>query len=135
VSAYLLDTNHLGTALRAPLVHDRVISAARAGHRIGTCVPVLCEVAVGFAQTPRPEKNWKALGVFLNHVRVWPIEPAVARVYGDIYRELRAKGRVLSQVDMMVAAMARQSGLIVLTTDRDFEAVAGIDVENWVSGS
>jgi predicted nucleic acid-binding protein len=53
-------------------------------------------------------------------------------VYGEIYGELRANGRVLPQVDMMVAALARRGSLTVCTTDRDFEAVAGLRIENWV---
>ena len=41
-------------------------------------------------------------------------------------------GRVLSQVDMMLAALARQQRLALLTTDRDFEAPSDLAVENWV---
>jgi predicted nucleic acid-binding protein len=46
--------------------------------------------------------------------------------------ELRAKGRVLSQVDMTLAALARRMQLVLLTTDRDFEALPDVQVENWV---
>jgi len=35
----------------------------------------------------------------------------------------------------MLAALARQHKLTVLTTDRDFEAVAGLGVENWVNNN
>ena len=44
---------------------------------------------------------------------------------------LRRLGRVLSQVDMMLAALARQQKLTILTTDRDFEALTDLNVENW----
>jgi predicted nucleic acid-binding protein len=37
-------------------------------------------------------------------------------IYGDVYMELRRKGKALSQVDIIVAAMARQRNLTVLTT-------------------
>jgi predicted nucleic acid-binding protein len=45
---------------------------------------------------------------------------------------LRRLGRALSQIDMMLAALARQHDLIVPTTDRDFEAITDLRVENWV---
>ena len=35
------------------------------------------------------------------------------------------------QVDMVLAALARQHKLTVLTTDRDFEALRDLQVENW----
>jgi predicted nucleic acid-binding protein len=34
---------------------------------------------------------------------------------------------------MMLAALARQHDITVLTTDRDFEALTDVKVENWVS--
>jgi tRNA(fMet)-specific endonuclease VapC len=55
-----------------------------------------------------------------------------ARLYGAVYVELRRLGRALSQVDMVLAALARQHKLTVLTTDRDFEALEDLRVENWV---
>lgn len=41
-------------------------------------------------------------------------------------------------VDIMIASLARQMNLTVLTTDRDFEAIPDIQVEDWsvaVAGS
>ena len=65
-------------------------------------------------------------------VRIWPLEPTLAPVYGNLYLELRKSGRVLSQVDLLLAALARQVGLTVLTTDRDFEAIPDLKCENWL---
>ena len=33
---------------------------------------------------------------------------------------------------MMLAALARQHNLTVLTSDRDFEALTDLRVENWI---
>ena len=68
----------------------------------------------------------------LSFVRVWPLEPPVAAIYGEIYLDLRRRGRALSQVDMMLAALCRQMSLTLLTTDRDFEALPDLRCENWL---
>ncbi len=60
------------------------------------------------------------------------MDAETVRLYSTVYIELRRQGRVLSQVDMMLAALARQHRLTILTTDRDFEALADLRVENWV---
>lgn len=133
MTAYLLDTNHLGEAIRGSAILERLHLARRSGHRIGTCAPVLCELAAGVVQTPRFDDNWRALDAFLREVRVWPLSVETAAIYGKLYKELRAKGRILSQVDMMVASLARQLKLTVLTTDRDFEALPDIRTENWIA--
>lgn len=132
MTAYLLDTNHLGAMLdEDPRVYERILTARKAGERVGTCAGVLCELAVGIEQTARREANWKALRAHLRQIRIWPLDLATAHLYGEVYNELGAKGRVLSQVDMMVAALARRMNLTVLTTDRDLEAIRDITVEDW----
>jgi predicted nucleic acid-binding protein len=73
-----------------------------------------------------------ALQRLLGRVRLWPLERETARFYGTIYQELRERGRVLSQVDMMLAALARQMNVTVATADRDFEALPDIRTESWL---
>jgi tRNA(fMet)-specific endonuclease VapC len=65
------------------------------------------------------------------HIRVWPIDQTIVVSYGEIHEELRRRGRVLSQVDMMLASLARVMNLTILTTDRDFEALPDIRTEDW----
>jgi tRNA(fMet)-specific endonuclease VapC len=131
---YLLDCNHLFAAMRkVSRVRDLIHQARRAGHRFVSCYPVLCELEAGIQQTAKPEENHRRLGQLLRHVRLWPLDAKTDRLYGTIYVELRRLGRALSQVDIMLAALARQHKLTVLTTDRDFEALADLRVENWAA--
>jgi len=116
---------------RVSPVRERIHQGRRAGHRFISCYPVLCELEVGIQQTPNPDDNRRRLAQLLRHVRLWPLDTETTRLYGAVYFELRRQGRVLSQVDIMLAALARQHKLIVLTTDRDFEALANLAVENW----
>ena len=56
----------------------------------------------------------------------------LAVVWGAVFNELRSQGRSLSQTDIALVALARSRSLTLLTTDRDFEVVAGLHVENWL---
>jgi predicted nucleic acid-binding protein len=51
-------------------------------------------------------------------------------VYAEIYHDLRSRGRVLSQLDMMLAALSRSMDAVLLTDDRDFEALPDLQIEN-----
>src|SRR5258708_21264710 len=130
----LLDTNHVSAALR-PIspVRERIEQLRRRGIRIGTCVPVLCELEAAFPPAARGESFRRALQRLLARVRLWPIEREISIYYGEIYQELRGRGRVLSQVDMLLAALARQMKLTLITSDRDFEALPDLRTENWLS--
>ena len=134
MAGYLLDTNHLNAAL-APVSHvrDRIYQVHRTGIRLGTCVPALCELEVGLQLRKNSEPFRRALQNLLKKVRVWPLNLDVVSYYAEIYLSLRRKGRALSQVDIMLAAIAERMKITVLTSDRDFEALSDIRTENWIA--
>jgi tRNA(fMet)-specific endonuclease VapC len=129
---YVLDSNHVSATLRrVSAVRDRIHQGRRAGNRFICCYPVLCELEAGVQQTSKPDENRRRLAQLLRHVRLWPLDAETTWFYGAVYIELRRHGRVLSQVDMMLAALARQHKLTVLTTDGDFRSLPDLRVENW----
>lgn len=108
MAGYLLDTNHLGLAVRPnSLVRKRIRRVKVDGSRFGTCIPALCELEIGIRQVRDPDLYRKTLARLLGEIRIWPLDQGTSRVYAEIYEELRRAGCVLSQVDMMIAAMAR----------------------------
>jgi tRNA(fMet)-specific endonuclease VapC len=133
MAGFLLDTNHLSEALRpVSRVRDRIGQLRRLGVRVGTCVPVLCELEAALPSGNRGEAYRKALLRLLGRVRLWPLEREIARRYGEVFKDLRRRGRVLSQVDMILASLADQQDLTLVTTDHDFEALPSLRIENWL---
>src|SRR5207244_11423491 len=64
--AFLLDTNHVGMAVdRASVVGQRIFEARLAGLRLGTCLPVLCEIEAGMRQVRHKVKYRKDLNHLL----------------------------------------------------------------------
>jgi tRNA(fMet)-specific endonuclease VapC len=136
MARYALDTNQLSDALdRDDGVRARIFQAIRRGHRVGTCVPVLCELQVGIAMSARRRDNQRILDHILHNVRVWPIELPLVPFYAEVFHELRRAGRVMSQVDMMLAALCRQMNLTLVTSDRDFEGLPDLRREDWATTS
>jgi len=134
MNRYLLDTNHIGEAIgQVSVVRDRIQQMHRQGIIFGTCGPVLCELIVGIVLRKDKAKARKRLDELLKVVRVWPTDLAIADQYGEVYHQLRKAGRALSQVDMMLAAMARHMKAKLLTSDQDFQALPDIETENWVA--
>lgn len=134
MAKFLIDTNHLGAAINpgSPLPL-RIHEARKQGHRFATCIPVLCELEWGLKYVRGIEDYRRNLAKLLKIVRVWPMDLQTARVYGEIAAELRSHGRVLSQVDTMLASMARIANSRILSTDRDFQALPDLTVENWLA--
>ena len=132
-TGYLLDTNHVSRAVtpKSPVL-QRITELRQRGIKVGTCVPVLCEIEAGIQQVNQPEAYRLNLERLLRQIRVWPIDRSTARAYGVIHQDLKRRGRVLSQVDMMLAALARQMSLTVATSDQDFAALPDVSTENWL---
>jgi tRNA(fMet)-specific endonuclease VapC len=132
VKGFLLDTNHVSKVVRpnSPL-HRRIYSEKQSGLRVGTCVPVLCEVESGRLNVADPVAYRKALTALLHKILLWPLTEVSARHFGEIDQDLRRRGRVLSQVDMMLAALCREMDLTLVTTDKDFAALPWLKTEDW----
>src|SRR4051794_33113478 len=109
MTRYLLDTNHLSAFLdREPGLVTRIESALRGGDRLGICLPVLCEYRTGIRISRRYRQNLARLQSSLAIVRLWPIDAETATEFATIFSELRSAGRMLSQFDLLIAAVVRQ---------------------------
>src|SRR5688572_24801133 len=109
----------------------RIESELKRGVRVGTCVPVLCEIHVGACKVADPAGYRRSLEQVMRRVRVWPLTETTALLYGEIANDLRSRGRVLSQVDMMLAALCKELELTLVTTDKDFAALSWLKTEDW----
>lgn len=136
MAGFILDTNHLSPALlRVSEIRDRIHQFRRTGHRFGTCIPVLCELEVAIQQTNRPESCRRYLSQVRKVVRLWPVDRETVQLFGELSLYLRRRGRILSHVDIVLAAMAKHMNLTLLTADKDFEGLPEIRKENWLSSA
>src|SRR5262249_16112638 len=125
--------NHLSAYLdRHPALQPRVDAALRGGDRFGICLPVHCEYRAGIRLSRRYRRNLARFQAALRLFRLWPTDEAPAAEFAEIVRELRSIGRMPSQFDLLIAAVARQYGLPLLTADQDFGPVNRLQVENWL---
>jgi predicted nucleic acid-binding protein len=54
------------------------------------------------------------------------------RLYGEFFKKVKRRGRVLSHVDLVLAALAAQFKVTLLTSDEDFRATPEVKAENWL---
>lgn len=132
---YLLDTGAAGDYIhRRRGAYERARFAIQAGHRIGIGVPVLAELWYGVENSTSRARNAERLRRVLPELIVWPLTEAEAEGYGRIAAELRRIGKPIGKIDMLIAAIALNLGsTIVVTSDNDLSAVAGLSIENWLT--
>jgi tRNA(fMet)-specific endonuclease VapC len=126
--ALILDTNALSaTADREPAALELVARA----ERIAVPVIVLGEYRLGIAQSRHyaSYKNW--LRDWITAVTVLDIEEETTQHYAAIGLELKKKGRPIPANDLWIAALCRQHSLPIVSRDRHFDLVSGIQRLDW----
>lgn len=126
VSRLILDTSAY-SHFRAG--HDEVLDALARAERVLIPVTVLGELELAFEWGSRARENRRALETYLEEpfVDVLPVTHAVARQYGRVFAALRRAGTPLPVNDIWIAAATLDCGGTLLTFDRDFGRVAGLD--------
>ena len=133
MTRYMLDTNHL-----SPLVTQghhlriRVLELQTQGNTFDIAVPALTEFLFGILLTPRVATNleeWEELQSKFGFLGIGRREAEQA---ADLQATLRRKGWQLATIDALIATVALRDELILLTTDKDFDAVPNLQIQNWL---
>ena len=136
---FVLDTSALIELERAL----DAVDAVDAGHtesmpwddEIALPAVVWAEALIGVRMADSPARAARRrahLEAVRMHTGIEPFSAAVAEHYADIYAELSARGALIPQNDIAVAATARELGFGVLVGPRDevhFRRVPGVSVK------
>jgi len=130
---FLLDTGIAGCYIdRRHGVFERAQAETSRGNHVGIAHPVLGELSYRVEGGPNRDRNMQRLHLALAAWKLWPTTEAAAFEYGRIAAELRRLGCPIGQNDMMIAAVAMTLGnCTIVTTDTDFSAIPGLQIENW----
>lgn len=92
----------------------------------------LAELQFGVANSSYPEKNAEALRKFLSVIHVIHFEEDAASYYGMVRHELKSEGKIIGQMDLLIAAHALSRKLTLVSNNlREFERVFNLYTENW----
>jgi len=72
---------------------------------------------------------------FLRRVDVLAWDNGAADTYGAMRAELERLGKTLGALDMMIGAHALSLGAVLVTNDRAFHSVPGLELEDWTQNS
>ena len=124
---YLLDTD---VCIQFMKKDEAVVNMVRAIKEINISVVTLAELFYGVYSSKNREKHMKSLGDFLSGVDILNAELPVAVNFGTIKSELRAKGKLAGDFDIMNGAFARAYGLTLITRNiRHYKPIRGIRIE------
>jgi len=129
---YLLDTNVCVDYLtkRFARVIERIQEASP--EDLATSSVVAAELRYGADKSQHPARNHARLDILLGELRCLDFDLAAARSYGALRVALERRSRPIGAHDMLIAAHALASGLILVTDNvGEFGRVPRLSCENW----
>ena len=130
---YLLDTNILTDLIKNPSgrVTERIAVVGETN--ICTSIIVACELRFGARKKNAPLLTAR-IERLLQAIEVLPLDGDIDRAYAEIRTMLESAGRPSGANDLLIAAHAINEDCILVTNNEsEFNRVAGLIVENWLS--
>ena len=119
---YLVDTHWLVSFLNGRTQAVELLDKLSADG-ISVSMVVCGEVYEGFANYPDAQARLAQFDALLETVDLITLDRQIAREYGRLRSELRAKGQLIPDNDIWIAATALAYDLTLLSSDRHYERI------------
>lgn len=128
---YLLDTNICIGLMKG----ERKIAKAirnKSPDEIVLCSVVKAELLYGIKKSQKRTQNERLFETLTREFSSLPFTDETAEHYALIRATLEQKGKPVGAYDLMIAAIALQHNLIVVTRNlREFERIPSLSIEEW----
>ena len=130
MTRYMLDTNTVSQFVkRHPVVARRVVTVPLAS----LCISAVTAGELWFGLARRPEATQLRAGIIelMRRIDIVPWDDSAAERYGTVRVTMERAGRRLAALDLLIAVHALTIGATLVTNDRAFNRVAGLELEDW----
>ena len=129
--AYLIDTNIIIYSLRQ---HERVNGRFQETRNIAKSISVITygELIYGARKSRHVERNLAVTYRVAELFAIIDVNRSVMDIFGEIKNNLSDKGKVIEDMDLLIAATAMSHNLTLVTNDvSHFKKIDGLRLENW----
>lgn len=93
----------------------------------------LAELRYGAYNSRNVSENLKNIENFLRKVRVLPLDHDATDRFGKIKVDLRKKGQIIKDFDVLIASIALSHGGVLVTNNVEhFKRIPALDYVNWL---
>lgn len=126
----MLDTNTVSHLLKG---HPGVIKNLSAMPMTSVCISSITEAELlyGLAKRPSAQRLAGLVTAFLKTVDILPWGSQAAKAYGSSRAVGERRGQCLGTLDGLIAAHSLSLGMTLVTSDKAFRLVEGLEVQDW----
>jgi len=128
---YCLDTDILIEYFRGSEPIKRRIESLTEDDNVGLTWLTICEFFKGIFISGKLDEE-KFLQNLVDTCTMLEASYEAARIGGEIYANLRSKGKLINDADILIASIVKANNAILVTKNRGhFERVEGLMIEDW----
>jgi tRNA(fMet)-specific endonuclease VapC len=124
---YLVGTNKIIDYLKGE--PQTVLFLQKARKDLYTSIISIGEMLEGLIDQPFEGQRRVELETFLSATTVIEVNRTIVEVFAKIRSDLRKKGRLIDNLDILIAATAVAEKLILIAADRDFAVIEGLEIQ------
>ena len=129
---YLLDTNIASFILKGHSSEADIRLCQSAPGTVFISAVTRAELRYGVLKKPEASRLAALVSAFLLRIPTLSWTEDASEAYGALRAELERKGRLIGNMDMMIAAHALALGAVLATNNRrDFQRIRGLQWEDW----
>jgi len=89
------------------------------------------ELLKGARLSSKPEDNLTNVKDAIFNMRILDLSSEACEEASNIFCELKKSGKMISEFDILIAAIAKTNDESILTRDQHFKSIKGIDLVQW----
>ncbi|MBA8667423.1 type II toxin-antitoxin system VapC family toxin [Holosporaceae bacterium 'Namur'] len=90
------------------------------------------ELYYGAYNSEFPERNLRTVNGVIGNLSAVPFNTSASKVFGELKAELKKKGELIADMDLMIAAIAVAGNYTLVTNNvKHFERIKNLKLENW----
>lgn len=130
---HMLDTNIVSHLFkRHPGVVNRMANLAPAD----VCISSITEAELLYgADKKQSGELKKTIREFLSTITICDWDSDAAAIYGKLRADMEKRGKVMGDLDQLIAAHALSQGTTIVTNDHAFGMVQELTVEDWTTAA
>lgn len=132
---YLLDTNICIYIINNRPQHQHVLyklNEFKIGNMAISSITA-SELAFGAQKSARKKQNIEVLDRLFDILEILPYDHKAISHYAQIRQYLEASGKIIGELDMLIAAHAMSLEMVLVTNNtKEFSRIKGLKLENWV---
>jgi len=127
-----LDTDLLVAILRGKQEARTIVEELDEDGKGATTSVNAFEIYFGANKSERKEENVKEASKLLERLTVFPLDLSSSRNAAEVSAKLSARGETIDFRDAMIAAIASQNGLTLVTRNKaHFKRIKDLQIEIW----